>query len=176
MNVLGIAGWSGAGKTTLIERLLPLLLARDITVSTVKATHHGVDLDEPGKDSFRHRAAGAAEVMLVSESRWALLRETAGRPPIESLLSRLAPVDLVLVEGYRNDAMPKLEVHRPGLNRPPLWPGRPDILAVATDDPALSPGDNRPALPLGDPAAIVTWLIHTLDIRPGSGPPGAMAA
>lgn len=176
MKVLGIAGWSGAGKTTLIERLLPLLLADGMTVSTIKATHHGVDLDQSGKDSFRHRAAGATEVMLVSDDRWALLRETAERPPIESLIARLSPVDLVFVEGFRNDAMPKLEVYRPALDRPPLWPDRPDILAVATDDPALIADAKRPVLPLDNPSAIVTWLIHTLDIRPGSGSRGAMAA
>lgn len=101
MKMLGIAGWSGAGKTTLIERLLPLLLADGMTVSTIKATHHGVDLDQSGKDSFRHRAAGATEVMLVSDDRWALLRETAERPPIESLIARLSAVDLVFVEGFQ---------------------------------------------------------------------------
>lgn len=158
MNVLGLAGWSGAGKTTLLEALLPLLAARGLSVSTVKHTHHDVDLDRPGKDSFRHRQAGAREVMVAGAARWALLREHDGpEPPLDALLARLAPVDWVLVEGFKTSRYPKLEVYRPSLGRPPLWPGRADIIAVASD--VALPDCDRPVLPLGGPATVLDWLL-----------------
>lgn len=157
MQVIGLAGWSGAGKTTLLTAMLPLLVARGLSVSTVKHTHHRVDLDQPGKDSFRHRQAGAREVMVASSARWALLRELDGpEPTLEELVARLAPVDLVLVEGFKSSRCPKLEVFRPALGEPPLWPGRDDVVAVASDAPL--PDCDRPALPLHDPLAIVDWL------------------
>lgn len=136
MRVFGLAGWSGAGKTTLMERLLLLLTQRGCSVSTVKNTHHSVDLDQPGKDSFRHREAGAREVMIASASRWALLhevREGEGEPSLDDILSHMSPVDLVLVEGFKSYPHPKLEVHRPSLGKPMLWPQDPHILALASD-------------------------------------------
>jgi molybdopterin-guanine dinucleotide biosynthesis protein B len=158
MRVLGLAGWSGAGKTTLIEAMLPRLRARGLRVSTIKHTHHGFDIDRPGKDSYRHRAAGAQEVLVAGDRRWALLHEVDGpEPSLADLLTRLAPVDLVLVEGFKATATAKLEVHRTALGQPPLWPGRPEIFAVASDAPL--PGCDRPVLPLGDPEAIVAWVL-----------------
>jgi molybdopterin-guanine dinucleotide biosynthesis protein B len=161
MTLLGITGWSGSGKTTLLTALIPLLIARGLTVSTVKHAHHDVDLDQPGKDSWRHRAAGAQEVLIAAGRRWALLHENRGEEPdLAALAARLAPVDLVLVEGYKASPHPKLEVHRPSLGRPPLWPGRADIVAVAADTPL--PGLDRPFLPLADPPAIAAWIAASL--------------
>lgn len=170
MRVLGLAGWSGSGKTTLLTALLPLLIGHGLRVSTVKHTHHAVDLDRPGKDSYRHRAAGAHEVMVASSARWALLHEVAGEePPLSALLARMAPVDLVLVEGFKTSPYPKLEVHRPALGKPPLWPGRADILAVASDAAAL-PGCDRPVLPLDQPEAIAAWVLRRLANEPVAQP------
>ena len=155
--VLGIAGWSGAGKTTLIAAVLPRLRAAGLTVSTVKHAHHGAELDRPGKDSWRHREAGAFEVMLATPSRWALMHEEAGaETDLSGLLARMSPVDLVLVEGFRHDALTKLEVHRPGLGKPPLWPDWPDVAAVASD--TTLPGCDRTQLALAHPGTIATWM------------------
>lgn len=157
MRPLGITGWSGAGKTTLLTALVPLLIARGLGVSTIKHAHHDFDLDQPGKDSWRHRTAGAREVVIAGARRWALLHENRGEEPdLEALLARLAPVDLVLVEGFKASAHPKIEVHRPALGRPAIWPGRADIVAVAAD--AALPGCDRPVLDLGDPPAIAAWI------------------
>ncbi|MBS0561604.1 MAG: molybdopterin-guanine dinucleotide biosynthesis protein B [Proteobacteria bacterium] len=158
MNVLGVVGWSGAGKTTLLERLLPELRRAGLTVSTVKHAHAGFDMDRPGKDSYRHRAAGAREVLVAGAGRWALLHELDGPEPVlPDLLARLAPVDLVLVEGFKAHPYPKLEVYRPALGKPPIWPEQPDVLAVATDAPSL-PGCDRVRLPLADAAAVAAWV------------------
>lgn len=158
MNVLGVVGWSGSGKTTLLTALLPMLRAEGLSVSTVKHVHHGFDIDRPGKDSFRHRAAGAHEVMVAGGTRWALLHELEGaaEPALPDLLARMATVDLVLVEGFKSGPEAKLEVHRPGLGKPPLWPGRADILAVASDVDGLACG--RTLLPLGMPARVAAWI------------------
>jgi molybdopterin-guanine dinucleotide biosynthesis protein B len=175
VRVLGVAGWSGAGKTTLIVGLLPRLKARGLRVSTIKHAHHGFDIDRPGKDSFRHREAGAQEVLLVSGTRWALLHEVEGPEPAwPDLLARLAPVDLVLIEGFKQSPVAKLEVHRPALGQPPIWPGRPDVLAVAADEPLAR--CDRPVLPLGDPDAIAAWIAATLPDLPPPFPPGAGGA
>lgn len=161
MQILGLAGWSGAGKTTLLTAMLPLLIARGYRVSTVKHTHHRVDLDQPGKDSFRHREAGAHEVMVAGSARWALLHEVQGpEPSLAELVARMAPVDLVLVEGFKSSPVPKLEVFRPSLGQPPLWPGRADIVAVASD--TVLPDCDRPVLALSDPAGAVAWLVASL--------------
>ena len=162
MRVLGIAGWSGSGKTTLIEKLIPLLRARGLSVSTVKHAHHGFDMDRPGKDSHRHRMAGATEVLVAAGTRWALLREEPGpEPDLPALLARLSPVDWVLVEGYRTHRFAKLEVFRPGNGREPLWPLMPDVLAVATDGPLE--GCDRPVLPLDDADQVVRWMLTLRD-------------
>lgn len=158
MKVFGIAGWSGSGKTTLLVALLPLLLRAGLRVSTIKHTHKSVDLDQPGKDSYRHRAAGACEVMLASSSRWTLMHELAGErePALDALLERMTPVDLVLVEGFKACPHPKLEVHRPALGRPLLCSADPSIVAVASDS-ALD-GLRVPLLPLADPPAIAAFI------------------
>ncbi len=160
MNALGIVGWSGSGKTTLLTAILPLLRARGLRVSTVKHTHHGFDMDRPGKDSFRHREAGAHEVMIASSARWALLHEVEGtEPPLPELLARLDPVDLVLVEGFKSHPFPKLEVHRPALAKAPLWPHDPTVLAVAADCELRAP---VPVLPLDRPATVAEWVTGLL--------------
>jgi molybdopterin-guanine dinucleotide biosynthesis protein B len=134
MKVFGIAGYSGSGKTTLIERVLPHLAARGLSVAVVKHTHHDFDIDRPGKDSWRAREAGATAVLLASDHRTAVLTEHRDTPPaLGDLLAKLPPCDLVLVEGYKREAIPKLEVHRAETARPWLFPGDPSILAVASD-------------------------------------------
>jgi molybdopterin-guanine dinucleotide biosynthesis adapter protein len=160
VKVLGIVGWSGSGKTTLITGLLPVLRGRGLTVSTVKHAHHGFDMDRSGKDTFRHRAAGAHEVLVASAHRWALLHEVEGAEPgLPDLLARLEPVDLVLVEGFKTHPFPKLEVHRPALGRSPIWPREPEVIAVAAD--ATLSGCDRLVLPLNDPTAIADWILDT---------------
>lgn len=159
--VLGIAGWSGAGKTTLIEAVLPPLRAAGLVVSTVKHAHHGAELDRPGKDSWRHRQAGAREVMVTSPGRWALMHEAgADEPDLPALLARMSPVDLILVEGFRRYPFPKLEVYRPSVGKAPLWPDWSDVIAVATDSDL--PDCPHPTLPLRDPDAIVSWIVSFL--------------
>lgn len=165
MRVLGIVGWSGSGKTTLLVAMLPLLRARGITVSTVKHVHHGFDMDRPGKDSHRHREAGAHEVMIAAGSRWVLLHEVVGaEPPLPDLLDRMDPVDLVLVEGYKTHPFPKLEVHRPALGKAPIWPDDPHVIAVISDaEPDVGA---RVLLPLNDPAAVADWVMGRLPALP----------
>jgi molybdopterin-guanine dinucleotide biosynthesis protein B len=134
-RIFGLAGWSGAGKTTLLKRLIPCLTAQGLRVSTIKHAHHDFDIDQPGKDSYEHRQAGATEVLVASARRWALMHElrTEEEPSLGLLLSRLAPVDLVLVEGFKRDAHPKLEVFRRDAGKLPLHPDDRTILALATD-------------------------------------------
>jgi molybdopterin-guanine dinucleotide biosynthesis protein B len=164
VKLIGLTGWSGSGKTTLLTALLPLLIARGLSVSTVKHAHHGFDVDRPGKDSFRHREAGAREVLVASARRWALMHEIDGpEPALPDLLARLAPVDLVLVEGFKANPHPKIEVHRPSTGAEPMWPERPDIVAVASDAPLRD--CNRMELPLNDPAAIVDWMLRFLSFN-----------
>ena len=164
MKVLGIVGWSGSGKTTLLTALLPGLRAHGLSVSTVKHTHHGFDMDRPGKDTYRHREAGAHEVLVAAGSRWALLHEVVGpEPPLPALLERLDPVDLVLVEGYKTHPFPKLEVYRPALGKPPIWPDQADVVAVATD--AATDAGGRTILSLNDPDAVCAWAIGFLALE-----------
>ena len=161
MRVIGLTGSSGSGKTTLLVGMVRALTARGLAVSTVKHAHHGFDLDRRGKDSFRHREAGAREVMLAGGSRWALLHEHRdGVPDLAELLARMAPADLLLVEGFRDAAHPKIEVFRPAHGVPPYWPGRPDIVAVACD--AALPDCPLPCLDLNDVEAVVAWTLHFL--------------
>ncbi len=156
--LLGIVGWSGSGKTTLVTCLIPRLRSLGLRVSTIKHAHHGLDLDRPGKDSFAHREAGAEEVLVVGGERWALLRETPqGTPDLASLASRLSPVDLVLVEGFKTYNFEKLEVFRPALGKPALWQEMAGIVAVASDAPAPD-GGPQPWLPLNAPAEIAAWI------------------
>jgi molybdopterin-guanine dinucleotide biosynthesis protein B len=134
-NVLGVVGWSGSGKTALLEYLVARLSARGLRVNVVKHSHHDVLLEPPHKDSARLRMAGAAEVMLASPFRVAVMRELRGEaePSLAAHLARLSPADLTLVEGYKWESVPKLEVHRPSLGQPPLYPNDPHIVAVASD-------------------------------------------
>lgn len=163
MKVYGVIGWKNAGKTTLMERLVSTITAGGHRVSTIKHVHHDVDLDQPGKDTFRHRAAGAEEVILASASRFALLREHRGaEPPLAQVLARLAPVDLVLVEGYKRDSHPKVEVWRKGATQPLIQPGDPTIRAVATD--ADLTGLTVPVLDLNDPAAIAAFILREVGL------------
>jgi molybdopterin-guanine dinucleotide biosynthesis protein B len=157
MRLIGFAGWSGSGKTTLVTAVLPVLIARGWRVSTIKHAHHGFDLDQEGKDSWRHRAAGASEVLIASETRWAIMHELRGapEPELEALLSRLSPVDLVIVEGFKRSAYPKIEVHRPALGKPPLYPEDPNIIAIASDAPLAT---RLPLLPLDRPDAIADFI------------------
>jgi len=169
MQVFGFAGWSGSGKTTLIEQLIPRFVTDGLTVSVIKHAHHGFDIDRPGKDSYRHREAGAGEVMITSGQRWVLMHELRGHtePDLETQLARLSPCDLVLVEGYKRAPIPKLEVHRPSLGRPLLADGDPDIVAVAADAPV---GAAVPVLPLADYDAIVAFVEARLGLA-GRGRP-----
>lgn len=164
MKVFGLAGWSGSGKTTLLEKLIPVLVVRGIRVATIKQTHHDVDLDQPGKDSYRHRAAGANEVLLTSSSRWVLLHELRDEPEpsLTQHLARLSPCDLVLVEGFKQEAIPKLEIHRPGVGKPLLYPQDPHIIALASDVTLEAP---LPLLDLDDPAAIAGFILRHLDLK-----------
>jgi molybdopterin-guanine dinucleotide biosynthesis protein B len=135
VRLIGLAGWSGSGKTTLLAKLLPVLIARGRSVSTLKHAHHEFDIDKPGKDSHTHRMAGAREVLISSARRWALMHELRGEAEVSlrELLTRLSPVDLVIVEGYKSQSHPKLEVHRASVGKPLLYPNDPHIVAVASD-------------------------------------------
>lgn len=159
MRVLGLAGWSGAGKTTLLTRLIPHLIGRGLSVSTLKHAHHGFDVDRPGKDSHTHREAGAHQVLVSSERRWALISELRGapEPSLSSLLRRLDPVDLVLVEGFKRDGHPKLEVRREQNGKPWLHPDDPAIRAVAADAP---PPGGLPHAALDDVRAVAELVLE----------------
>ncbi len=159
VKIFGLAGWSGSGKTTLMEKLVGELTQRGFKVSTVKHTHHDVDVDRPGKDSYRHREAGAVEVLVTSSRRWALMHELRGdeEPSVEELSSHMTAVDLLLIEGFKAHRHAKLEVHRPSLGKPMLWPEDPQVLAVASDEPL--PGVTLPTLPLADATAVADFIL-----------------
>ena len=165
MRIIGLAGWSGSGKTTLIKKLIPRLIARGIAVSTLKHAHHGFDLDQPGKDSFFHRTAGATEVIISSAKRWAILHELREQPEwdLAALVGKMSPVDLVLVEGFKRDAFPKLEVHRIANGKPLIHPEDPHIVAVASD--SALPAAAVPVVDLNDIEAIADLLLkHAVPI------------
>ena len=159
MRIIGFAGWSGSGKTTLLAKLIPRLVARGLTVSTLKHAHHGFDIDQPGKDSHVHRMAGASEVLVGSAGRWALVHELRGapEPALGELLTRLSSVDLVLIEGYKREPHPKLEVHRAAVGKPLLHPDDCHIIAIAAD--VAVPGARVPVVSLDDVDAIVDILL-----------------
>ncbi len=159
MRVYGVTGWKNSGKTHLMERLVTEITGRGFSVSTVKHAHHATEIDHPGRDSFRHREAGAREVMVASPVRWALMHELrgAGEPPLAELLAKLSPVDLVLVEGYKRERHPKVEAHRAATGRPLLAPDNPTVRAVASD--SAHPGLALPVLDLDDTAAIADFIL-----------------
>lgn len=163
MKIFGFAGYSGSGKTTLIEQLIPQFTAKGLRVSLIKHTHHDFDLDQPGKDSWRHRQAGAQEVLLAGGRRWALLHELRDdkQPSLMELCQHLAECDLLLVEGYKYEAIPKLEIHRPALSKPLLQPDDLNIVAIASDHPLNTP---LPNLDLNQPAQIATFILDHLHL------------
>jgi molybdopterin-guanine dinucleotide biosynthesis protein B len=159
MRIIGLAGWSGSGKTTLLTKVIPRLTARGKRVSTLKHAHHNFDVDRPGKDSFEHRSAGATEVLVISGNRWALMHELRGapEPALPDLLGKLSDVDLVLVEGFKRESFPKLEIHRAANAKPLLQPEDHWIVAIASDAPL--PGAAVPVVDLNDIDAIAEILL-----------------
>ncbi len=158
MRIVGIAGWSASGKTTLITKVIPVLNRRGVKVATVKHAHHGFDLDQPGKDSWLHREAGVHEIAIVSSRRWAIIHELRDdeEPPLPEILARLSPVDLVLVESFKRHRHPKIEVFRAAVGKPLMQPHDDSIVAVATDTPL--PQAQVPVLMLDDVEFIATVL------------------
>ncbi len=166
--VFGIAGYKGAGKTTLTERLVAELVARGFAVSTVKHAHHSFDIDQPGRDSHRHRVAGAREVAVVSANRWALIHELKGdpEPPLGEILAKLAPCDLVVAEGYKREAHPKIEVRDTALGHPELAGGDPSVVAIAASGPVEDA--SVPVFARDDIAAIADFVIGHMGLA-GTG-------
>ena len=160
MKTFGFAGWSGSGKTTLIEQMIPRFVRAGLKVSLIKHAHHRFDVDHPGKDSYRHRAAGCSEVLVTSGWRWALMHEVRSEqePTLEEQLSHLSPCDLVLVEGWKHDPISRIEVHRGGSEgaRPLLFPGDPHVIAIATDEPLKT---SLPQFGLDDAPAIARFIL-----------------
>jgi|SRR5688500_6538160 molybdopterin-guanine dinucleotide biosynthesis protein B len=164
MRIFGFAGWSGSGKTTLIEKLIPRFVRAGLRVSLIKHAHHSFDVDQPGKDSYRHRHAGASEVLVTSSRRWVLMHELRGaqEPPFEEQVKRFAPCDLLLVEGFKHAPIPKLEVWRAGApGEPLLHPNDPHIVAVASDAKIET---RLPLLDLDDDAAIARFILGHLEL------------
>ena len=163
MKVFGFAGWSGSGKTTLIEQLIPLFVKRGLRVSLIKHAHHTFDVDQPGKDSYRHRHAGAAEVLVTSSRRWVLMHELRGaaEPALDEHLKRLSACDIVIVEGYKREPIPKLEVHRREAGAPLLHPADPHVFAVASDAKLET---KLPLLDLNDDAGIAAFIVKHLGL------------
>ena len=159
-RVLGITGWSGAGKTTLLTKLIPVLVQRGLRIATLKHAHHAFDVDQPGKDSYEHRKAGAQQVLISSSRRWVLMHEngTAPEPRLADLLRRLSPCDLVLIEGFKTERHPKLEIYRESVGKPPLHPKDDRVLGVATDKPLQQPCA-VPRLDLDDVEAVADFVI-----------------
>ena len=164
MKVFGFAGWSGSGKTTLIEKLIPRFVGAGLRVSLIKHAHHTFDVDQPGKDSYRHRHAGAIEVLVTSSRRWVLMHELRGaaEPSFEAQLARLSPCDLVIVEGFKHAPIPKLEVWRRVTGEPLLHPNDPHIVAIATDARIETP---LPRLDLNDDGTIASFILAHLRLQ-----------
>lgn len=164
MKVFGFAGYSGSGKTTLIESLIPRFVQQGLKVSLIKHAHHGFDLDRPGKDSYRHREAGATEVFLVSHQRWVLMHELREQPEptLEEQLAHMSPCDLVLVEGFKYTAIPKIEVHRSANGKPLIYPENPNVIAVASD---VQVATQLPLFGLEDFDAIVEFILKHTELK-----------
>ena len=160
MKVIGFAGWSGSGKTTLVEQVIGLLEARGLIVSLIKHAHHDFDIDYPGKDSWRHRHAGCREVLVTGGKRWAVMHELRGRDELSlnEALAQLSPCDLVLVEGFKREPIPKIEIYRAEIGKPHLYTDDPNIIAVASDVPQPT---TLPQLDLNDPAAVAGFILKT---------------
>ena len=160
MRIIGLAGWSGSGKTTLVTKLIPRLTARGLRISTLKHAHHGFDLDQPGKDSFMHRTAGATEVIVSSARRFAVLHELRDEPEwdLPALVGKMSLVDLVLVEGFKRDAFPKIEIHRTANGKPLIHPEDPHIVAIAAD--TALPQATVPVVDLNDIDAIAGLVLE----------------
>lgn len=165
MKVIGFAGWSGSGKTTLVEQVIGLLAARGLAVSLVKHAHHTFDIDHQGKDSWRHRHAGCREVLISSGMRWSLMHELRGddEMPLEGLLAKLTDCDLVLVEGFKRAAIPKIEVRRTVVSEPAFFPDDANIVAVATDTPLDT---HLPQLDINDPAQVADFILGHFEMEP----------
>jgi molybdopterin-guanine dinucleotide biosynthesis adapter protein len=159
MKVIGIAGYSGSGKTTLIEKLIPVFVREGLRVSLIKHAHHEFDVDRPGKDSYRHRQAGCMEVLVTSDQRWALMHELRGaaEPRLQDQLKHLSPCDLVIVEGFKSEPIPKIETHRRENDSPLLHKEDPHVIAVATDEPLET---KLPQFGLDDVEAIARFLLQ----------------
>jgi molybdopterin-guanine dinucleotide biosynthesis protein B len=164
MKTFGFAGWSGSGKTTLIEKLIPLFVGRGLRVALVKHAHHTFDVDQPGKDSYRHRHAGSTEVLVTSSRRWVLMHELRGatEPGLIEHLARLSPCDLVLVEGFKRERIPKLEVFRAQVGEPLLHPHDADIVAIASDQRIDT---KLPQFDLDDRAAIADFVLDHVGLK-----------
>jgi len=163
MKIFGVTGWKNSGKTGLMERLITEFTARGLTVSSIKHAHHSFDIDHPGRDSYRHRDAGARQVLLASRNRWALMHELRDEdePSLGDLLKQLSPVDLVLIEGYKRDRHPKIEAHRKETGQPLIAPEDETIVAVASD---ASVAIDRPVLDLNDTASIANFIAQHLEL------------
>ncbi len=161
MKIFGIAGFSGSGKTTLMERMLPAFVLEGLTVSVIKHAHHLFDVDRPGKDSYRHREAGATEVLITGGERWVLMHELRGQPEqtLEQMIKHFSPCDIVLVEGFKNEPIPKLEVHRAASGRPLLYASDPDVVAIATDEPLDT---TLPQLDINYPESVALFIMKYL--------------
>ena len=164
MRIFGFAGWSGSGKTTLIEKLIPLFVAHGLKVSLIKHAHHTFDVDQPGKDSFRHRHAGCSEVLVTSSKRWALMHELQGAPEpgFAELIERVSPCDLLLVEGFKREKLSKLEVYRASVGESLLHTQDPDIVAVASDQRLET---RLPQFDLNDAPGIAGFILQHSGIR-----------
>jgi len=163
MKIFGVTGWKNSGKTGLMERLISEFTTRGLTVSSIKHAHHSFDIDHPGRDSYRHRDAGARQVLLASRNRWALMHELRDEdePSLGDLLKQLSPVDLVLIEGYKRDRHPKIEAHRKETGQPLIAPEDETIVAVASD---TSVAIDRPVLDLNDTTSIVNFIAQHLEL------------
>ena len=163
MKIFGVTGWKNSGKTGLMERLITEFTARGLTVSSIKHAHHSFDIDHPGRDSYRHRDAGARQVLLASRNRWALMNELRAEdePSLGDLLKQLSPVDLVLIEGYKRDRHPKIEAYRKETGQPLIAPEDETIVAVASD---ASVAIDRPVLDLNDTASIADFIAQYLEL------------
>jgi len=163
MKIFGFAGYSGSGKTTLIEQLVPQFVMRGLKVSLIKHAHHDFDIDRPGKDSYRHREAGCSEVLITSSQRWVLMHELRGEQEqsLQNQLQRLSPCDLVLVEGFKKESIPKLEIHRGALGQPLLQPDDPYIMAIASDVPLSA---KVPVLDLNGSQKISEFILRYLGL------------